>query len=179
MSDVTPERETRRFVSPLPPNPNLDKQRKLAKSLARDYWRGDPDAIERVNALHPKPPSPEAFALSDAQLVIARSYGFTGWPQLKRKIDALTKSPADLFVEDGRHVGTEGLGGAVRWGHEDALRFAGPLAGGQGAGPGRHPLGDAVQPVAQQPGRAHLVRPADQDQKDGLECVVGQVRVAQ
>ena len=99
MSDDTPERESRRFVSPLPPNPNLDKQRKLAKSLARDYWRGEPEAIERVRALHPKPPSPEAFALSDAQLVIARSYGFAGWPQLKRKIDALTKSPTDLFVQ--------------------------------------------------------------------------------
>ena len=30
----------KRFVRPLPPNPNLDKQRKLAKALARDYWRG-------------------------------------------------------------------------------------------------------------------------------------------
>ena len=98
MSDDSSEREADRFVRPLPPNPNLDKQRKLAKTLARDYWRGDPEAAERVRALHPKPPAAEIFALSDAQLVIARGYGFAGWPQLKRKIDSLTKSPAELFT---------------------------------------------------------------------------------
>lgn len=92
------ERETGRFVHPLPPNPNLDKQRKLAKSLARDYWRGDAAAVERVRALHPKPPAPKAFTLSDAQRVIARGYGFAGWRHLKRKINSLTKSPAELFT---------------------------------------------------------------------------------
>jgi ankyrin repeat protein len=97
MSDDPAGHATNRFVRPLPSQPNLDKQRKLAKALARDYWRGKPDAVERVRALHPKPPAPDSFTLSDAQLVIARGYGFTGWPQLKRKIDSLTKSPAELF----------------------------------------------------------------------------------
>ena len=97
MSDDSSEREANRFVRPLPHNPNLDKQRKLAKALARAYWRGDPAALERVRALHPKPPGPEVFALSDAQLVIARGYGFAGWPHMKRKIESLTKSPVDLF----------------------------------------------------------------------------------
>jgi len=83
--------------SPLPPNPNLDKQKKLAKALARDYWRSEAEAVERVRALHPKPPPPENFVLSDAQLVIARGYGFAGWPHMKRKIESLTKSPAELF----------------------------------------------------------------------------------
>src|ERR1700730_9520492 len=82
MSHDSSEREPRRFVRPLPHNPNLDKQRKLAKTLARDYWRGDCEAVERVRALHPKPPAPEIFALSDAQLVIARGYGFAGWPHM-------------------------------------------------------------------------------------------------
>jgi ankyrin repeat protein len=95
MSDETSD--TKRFVRPLPSNPNLDKQRKLAKALARDYWRGKPEAIERVRALHPKAPAPDRFVLSDAQLVIARGYGFTGWPHMKRKIESLTKSPAELF----------------------------------------------------------------------------------
>ena len=93
-----PEGEANRFVRPLPPKPNLDKQRKLAKGLARDYWRGEAEATERVCALHPRPPAPDAFTLSDAQLVIARGYGFAGWPQLKGKIDSLTKSPVELFV---------------------------------------------------------------------------------
>src|SRR5262245_23389133 len=90
-------RDTRRFVRPLPSNPNLDKQRKLAKRLARAYWRGKPEAVVRVRVLHPNPPAPEDLALSDAQLVIARGYGFAGWPQMKRKIESLTKSPAELF----------------------------------------------------------------------------------
>jgi len=97
MSD-TLERNANRFVRPLPPNPNLEKQRKLAKALARNYWRGDHEAVERVRALHPNPPAPQIFALGDAQLVIARGYGFASWPQLKRKIESLTKSPAELFV---------------------------------------------------------------------------------
>lgn len=97
MSDETSPRNAKRFVRPLPPNPNLDKQRKLAKALARDYWRGKSKAIERVRALHPNPPPPQNFGLSDAQLVIARGYGFAGWPHLKRKIESLTKSPAELF----------------------------------------------------------------------------------
>src|SRR5882762_2367383 len=92
------EREDNDFVRPLPPNPNLDMQRKLAKALARGYWRGDAEAIAQVRALHPNPPARDAFALSDAQLVIARGYGFAGWPHMKRKIESLTKSPAELFV---------------------------------------------------------------------------------
>src|SRR5712671_4535125 len=97
MSQEPSGRDAKRFVRPLPSNPNLDKQRKLAKALARDYWRGKSEAIARVRALHPKPPAPENFVLSDAQLVIARGYGFAGWPHMKRKIESLTKSPAELF----------------------------------------------------------------------------------
>jgi ankyrin repeat protein len=98
MTDKAPQRDSKRFIVPLPPKPSLDKQRKRAKSLARDYWRGDPAAVARVGALHPHPPAVSEFALSDAQLVIARGYGFASWPQLKRKIESLTRSPADLFM---------------------------------------------------------------------------------
>ena len=73
----------RRFIRPLPDKPNLEQQRKLAKTLARDYWREAPEAVARVQALHPKPPRPADFALSDAQLVIARGYGFASWAKLK------------------------------------------------------------------------------------------------
>ena len=97
MSDESVVGGAKRYLRPLPANPNLDKQRKLAKALARQYWRGKSDAIARVRALHPKPPAPESFVLSDAQLVIARGYGFSSWPELKRKIESLTKSPAELF----------------------------------------------------------------------------------
>jgi ankyrin repeat protein len=97
MSEESADGAAKRFVRPLPSSPNLEQQRKLAKALARDYWRGEPEATERVRALHPKPPAPEDFALSDAQLVIARGYGFAGWPHMKRKIESLSQSSADLF----------------------------------------------------------------------------------
>jgi ankyrin repeat protein len=97
MSREPSGRGANRLVRPLPANPNLDKQRKLAKALARDYWRGKSDAIERVRALHPNPPAPEDFILSDAQLVIARGYGFAGWLHMRRRILSLTRSPTELF----------------------------------------------------------------------------------
>ena len=112
MSDEPSGSGAKRLVRPLPANPNLEMQRKLAKALARDYWRGGAEAIERVRAAHPKPPAAQDFVLSDAQLVVAREYGFAGWPQLKRKIESSTKAPADLFkaaveagdVEEVRHL---------------------------------------------------------------------------
>ncbi len=88
----------RRFVSPLPNKPNLEAQRKSAKALMRAYCAGEPEASDRVAALHPTPPAASAFKLSDAQLVVARGYGFASWPKLKQKIEALTKTPTELFV---------------------------------------------------------------------------------
>ena len=99
MIDTGHEPEAARFIQPLPTKPNLEKQQKDAKALMRAYCRGDADAVARVEALHPSPPAADGFKLSDAQLVIARGYGFASWPKLKRRIDALTKPPADLFVE--------------------------------------------------------------------------------
>ena len=98
MTDNSGKPDAKNFVQPLPANPDLEKQRKLAKSLARDFWRGEAEAVARVAALHPKPPAADKFSLSDAQLVIARGYGFASWAKLKHKIDGLTKKPVELFV---------------------------------------------------------------------------------
>jgi ankyrin repeat protein len=98
MTDTPGKPDAKNFVQPLPANPDLEKQRKLAKSLARDFWRGEAEAIARVTALHPKPPATDTFSLSDAQLVVARGYGFASWAKLKNKIDGLTKTPVELFV---------------------------------------------------------------------------------
>ena len=48
MTELARNADAQRFIEPLPPKPNLDKQRKLAKTLALDYWRGDADATARV-----------------------------------------------------------------------------------------------------------------------------------
>ena len=81
------------FVEPLPAHPSLEVQQKRAKRLLRDAVRGDQLALARITALHPKPPVPRDLKLADAQLVVARGYGFESWPALRRKIDSLTSTP--------------------------------------------------------------------------------------
>lgn len=90
--------DARRFIAPLPSQPNLEKQKNLAKALMVAYCRGETDARERVAALHPSESAPADFRLADAQLVIARGYGFESWPKLKRKIESLTQTPVEQFV---------------------------------------------------------------------------------
>jgi ankyrin repeat protein len=84
-------------VEPLPARPSLEHQQKLAKRLLRDVWAGDAEAIARVQAFLPGAPNFDALKLHDAQLVIARGYGFESWAAMKRKIESLTKSPLDQF----------------------------------------------------------------------------------
>jgi hypothetical protein len=97
-SEHRSEQSSSAFIEPLPSRPNLEMQHKRAKELARAAWSGDPDALTRVSALHPKPPAPDVLTLADAQLVVARGYGFDSWPALKRKIESLTVTPVERFL---------------------------------------------------------------------------------
>ena len=85
------------FVQPLPSHPSLEMQQKRAKRLLRDAKSGRAETWQRIAALHPRPPAPDAVALADAQLVVARGYGFESWAALRRKIEALTKTPVEQF----------------------------------------------------------------------------------
>jgi len=71
---------------PLPSRPSLEFERKAAKSLLRELRSGDPDSIARASLPHPSIDAHDAtrMRLADAQLVIAREYGFTSWPRLVR-----------------------------------------------------------------------------------------------
>ncbi|MPY90050.1 MAG: hypothetical protein GEU99_19270 [Luteitalea sp.] len=91
------EHEQSPFIEPLPARPSLEMQQKRAKELLRAVWAGDPDALARVRALHPKPPAVEALKLADAQLVVARGYGFESWAAMRRKINSLTETPVEQF----------------------------------------------------------------------------------
>jgi hypothetical protein len=73
-------------LRPLPPRPSLEFERKEAKALLRRLRGGDPDALVRARARHAAidPSVPARIRLADAQLVIAREYGFTSWPRLVR-----------------------------------------------------------------------------------------------
>jgi Ankyrin repeat len=86
------------FIEPLPARPSLEMQQKRAKDVLRAAWSGDADALTRIRALHPKPPAADALKLADAQLVVARGYGFESWAAMKQKIDSLTKTPVEQFL---------------------------------------------------------------------------------
>jgi ankyrin repeat protein len=90
----------------LPTTPNLEFDKKQAKALHKAYLAGDPDALERVRAAHPrlenvpdKSIPPEEFKLSDAQLVIAREYGFSSWPKLKHHIETVREGLDKTFQQ--------------------------------------------------------------------------------
>ena len=68
-------------LRPLPPRPSLEFEHKQAKALLRHLRSGDPDSIARARARHPAL-AVSNLHLADAQLVIARDYGFTSWPRL-------------------------------------------------------------------------------------------------
>ena len=88
---------TRFAVEPLPARPSLEMQRKLAKRLLRDAWSGNAEAIARAQAFHPGRVDPDAMKLHDAQLVIARGYGFESWAAMAQKIELLTMTPIERF----------------------------------------------------------------------------------
>src|SRR5437660_11856100 len=69
----------------LPVRPSLDSLRKQAKKLARDAAAGNAEALARIHAQ--LPPATLPLANRDAQLVIAREYGFNGWPDLTGEVE--------------------------------------------------------------------------------------------
>jgi len=92
----------RKFVMPvkrLPSNPNLDHLKHQAKDLLRDHAARNRGAAQRIREFHPRfnqAKDAEIFdarlSLSDAQLAIAREYGFPSWTRLKRHIEKPTLS---------------------------------------------------------------------------------------
>jgi ankyrin repeat protein len=75
----------------LPEHPNLDQLKRQAKELLRAFLANEPEAIAEVQAHYARADC-ATFALHDAQLVVARSYGFESWTKLKACIDGVTVS---------------------------------------------------------------------------------------
>jgi hypothetical protein len=73
----------------LPPHPDLRQIRRQAKQLLDGFTRGDGAAVAEVTA-HYHSAQAATFALHDAQLVIARAYGFESWPKLKAAVQGVT-----------------------------------------------------------------------------------------
>jgi ankyrin repeat protein len=70
-------------------HPDLDQLKRQAKELLEAFIAGEQDAAAEVSA-HYRDADAANFALHDAQLVLARSYGFDSWPKLKAYVDGAT-----------------------------------------------------------------------------------------
>jgi hypothetical protein len=86
-------------VRRLPSNPNLDHLKYQAKDLLKERSAHTPEIAQRIREFHPRfgrATDAEVFdaqlSLSDAQLTIAREYGFPSWARLKRHIEKPTLS---------------------------------------------------------------------------------------
>jgi hypothetical protein len=92
----------RKFVMPvkrLPAAPSLDHLKYQAKDLLKDHSARNPGAAQRIREFHPRFSNAAdaevlsaTLSLSDAQLTIAREYGFASWTRLKRHIEKPTLS---------------------------------------------------------------------------------------
>jgi hypothetical protein len=70
-------------------HPDLEQLKRQSKELLAAFRAADAAAVNEVNAGYDDPQR-ATFALHDAQLVIARSYGFDSWPKLKAYVDGVT-----------------------------------------------------------------------------------------
>ena len=109
----------------LPNNPNLDRLRSQAKTLLRKARAGDIEALGMIAEFHPHPP--EQIALSDAQLVLARQYGFPSWPRLREHVETVrhySRSPHKQPIGTGRTGPDEFLRLAcLNYGEDDNARM--------------------------------------------------------
>lgn len=81
---------------PLPPRPNLEQCKKLAKELVKASTDGaairewaakrSPQLANQITGFVLKRAADHKFALADAQFVIARIYGFTSWPKFAKHV---------------------------------------------------------------------------------------------
>jgi ankyrin repeat protein len=93
----------------LPTRPNLEQLKNQAKDLRKSHKSGDATATKRIRESHPRWSSasePEIvntkISLSDAQLVVAREYGFASWPKLKEHVESVPPAatdPMELFKQ--------------------------------------------------------------------------------
>jgi hypothetical protein len=84
---------------PLPPNANIDHLKYQAKDLLTGLAARDPQAAQIVREFHPRLDKTAdtvifetKLKLSDAQLVIAREYGFPSWVRLRKHIAQPTRA---------------------------------------------------------------------------------------
>src|SRR5260370_15568887 len=93
----------------LPPRPSLEQLKKQAKDLLKSHASRTDESLARIRENHPRFGNASQselqnvkFSLSDAQLVIAREYGFASWPKLNEHIRSVlveTSDPMELLKQ--------------------------------------------------------------------------------
>ena len=90
-----------------PPNPSLEHLKSQAKQLLKAHNEGSLDAFQRIRTFFPKLTDATdteiqnaAFGLQDAQLVIAREYGFANWTRLKEAVLLQEQDTASASAKD-------------------------------------------------------------------------------
>jgi len=89
-------------ASKLPARPSLESLRKQAKRLARRIAAGDADAFARARAQLPQAGLP--LSQRDAQLVLAREYGFSGWKDLLKEVKQRLGRGLEWAVSEARRI---------------------------------------------------------------------------
>jgi len=89
-------------ITKLPVRPSLDSLRKQAKKLARDIAAGDAKAIARARAQLRDARLP--LSQRDAQLVLAREYGFPGWKDLVKEVQHRLGRGLEWAVSEARRI---------------------------------------------------------------------------
>jgi ankyrin repeat protein len=120
---------------PLPAHPSLEQYKKQAKELLKAYRSADVESIRRVKRNHPRfeklaEPGFDIgnFALADAQLVIAREYGFESWPKFAKQIEVINSQmaaqsdPLAAFIEAAIWHGTLDAAEAILEAHPEIAR---------------------------------------------------------
>ena len=81
-------------------HPHLDQLKRQAKELLAAFKNGQSEAMAEVQT-HYREADASTFSLHDAQLVIARAYGFDSWPKLKAFVDGATVTRLGEAVRAG------------------------------------------------------------------------------
>ena len=91
----------------LPRNPSLEHLKSQAKQLLKAHQEGSSDTFQRIRSFFPKLSNATdadvqdtAFGLQDAQLVIAREYGFASWTRLKEAVRHQERDTESTSAED-------------------------------------------------------------------------------
>ena len=91
----------------LPATPSLEHLKSQAKQLLKAHKEGTLDTFQRIRSFFPKLSDvtdaeiqSATFSLQDAQLVIAREYGFASWTRLKEEVLHRERDTASAPAKD-------------------------------------------------------------------------------